>query len=145
MALTGTDVFVGGDTFTRVLTTCGGEGAPPIFFRFGLVARLNLALTVLEQATYLGGNGDSFVLGLAQNGTDLYAAGDTLATNFTRTAGGAQAASGGGQDAFVARLSDLGTALSCPTAVPTVSPWTLLVLGLLVAVVAWRGARRGLA
>jgi hypothetical protein len=82
------------------------------------VARLNPSLTVLDQATYLGGSdgdvgpfgGDSAAaLALAPTG-EVYVAGRTSSIDFPGTSGGAQDTFGGGlSDAFVARLSaDLG-------------------------------------
>ncbi len=62
------------------------------------VARLNGALTTLIQATYLGGSDFDEAGGLAIQPTsgDVYVAGATRSTNFPGTAGGAQAAKGGG-------------------------------------------------
>jgi hypothetical protein len=69
------------------------------------VARLNLALTNLIQATYLGGNGDDLSTSLAVRDSELYVAGDSQSTNFPGVAGGAQSTYGGVKDAFVSRLS----------------------------------------
>jgi hypothetical protein len=68
---------------------------------------VNLALTTIDQATYLGGSSVDIAQALAINPTtgDVYVAGYTFSTNFPATAGGAQADNGGSYDAFVARLS----------------------------------------
>jgi hypothetical protein len=88
---------------------------------------LNATLTTLSQATYLGGSGVDQGLALAIHPTsgEVLVAGFTLfSTNFPGTAGGAQPASGGGEDAFVARLTaDLaGVGQPTPTPTPTVTP-----------------------
>ncbi|HKA92257.1 MAG TPA: hypothetical protein VKE97_00540, partial [Acidimicrobiia bacterium] len=69
------------------------------------VARLNAALTSLDQATYLGGNGSEFADAIQLTPSEVYVAGQTRSTDFPGTRGGAQAAPGGGSDAFVARLN----------------------------------------
>ena len=81
------------------------------------VARLPSSLTALTQATYLGGSGGDGANALAIHPTtgDVYVAGNTLSTNFPGTAGGAQPASGGFFDAFVARLPSTLIALTQAT------------------------------
>ena len=79
----------------------------------------------LLQATYLGGSGTDEALALAIHPTsgDVYVAGDTGSTNFPGTTGGAQAANGGGLDAFVARLTvGLVAVEPTPTDTPTSTP-----------------------
>jgi hypothetical protein len=85
---------------------------------------LNPALTVLTQATYLGGSGDDFLDALAIHPTsgDVYVAGETFSTNFPGTTGGAQSAGGGKNDAFIARLTADLAAVAGPTATPTNTP-----------------------
>ncbi len=70
-----------------------------------------LVIDPLLQATYLGGSGGDVATALAIDaGGNVVVAGYTTLTNFPGTNGGAQPANGGGNDAFVARLSsDLGT------------------------------------
>ncbi len=66
----------------------------------------------MKQATYLGGSGTELAYALAIDATsgDVYAGGTTTSTTFPGTAGGAQPASGGSSDVFVARLTaDLKT------------------------------------
>ncbi len=79
----------------------------------------------LLQATYLGGSGTDEALALAIHPTsgDVYVAGFTTSTNFPGTTGGAQAANGGGLDAFVARLTvGLVAVEPTPTDTPTSTP-----------------------
>ena len=81
------------------------------------VARLDRALIALTQATYLGGSGDDGASALAIHPMtgDVYVAGGTSSANFPRTAAGAQPASGGGPDAFAARLDRALTSLTQAT------------------------------
>ena len=102
------DVYVAGLTDSSDLPgTAGGAQAASGGGTDAFVARLDAALTTLTQSTYLGGSGNDFGFALAIHPTsgDVYMAGQTSSTNFPGTAGGAQAANGGGIDAFVARLN----------------------------------------
>src|SRR4029077_16765400 len=83
----------------------------------GFVARLNSALTILGQSTFLGGSGLDEVRALAIHPAtgEVYVAGFTDSTTFPGTAGGAQTSDGGGTDAFVARLNSALTALTKST------------------------------
>ena len=85
----------------------------------GFVARLNAALTVLDQATYLGGSSDEYIQALAIHPTsgEVYVTGYTYSTDFPGTTGGAQAAKVATQfaDAFVARLNAALTTLNQAT------------------------------
>jgi hypothetical protein len=139
MSLTSGELYVaGGTSSTDFPATAGGAqptmggGSPPAV-KDAFVARLNADLTVLRQSTYLGGREFDFAEALAIHPTtgEVYIAGYTVSTNFPATAGGAQAALSGPQDAFVARLtSDLvgveptptPTATNAPTNTPTSTP-----------------------
>jgi len=68
---------------------------------------LAVVIDPLLQATYLGGSGDEFAIGLAIHPTsgEVYVAGQTDSANFPGTTGGAQAANDGIWDVFVARLN----------------------------------------
>ena len=108
------DVYVtGSTTSTNFPGTVGGAQPNNAGNRDAFVARLNSALTALIQATYLGGSGDDGANALAIHPTsgNIYVAGSTTSTNFPGTAGGAQPASAGSGDAFVARLNSALTAL----------------------------------
>jgi hypothetical protein len=115
------DVYVAGTTFSLDSSFPGTAGGAQPAFGGGnedaFIARLNSALTTLEQATYLGGSSDDegFALAIHPTSGDVYLAGATYSTNFPKTAGGAQAASGGFQDAFVARLNSALTTLEQAT------------------------------
>jgi hypothetical protein len=112
------DVYVAGyTTSTDFPGTAGGaQPANPGGYD-AFVARLNASLTTLTQATYLGGSGPDIGFDLAIHPTsgDVYVTGYTNSTNFPGTTGGAQAANGGGNDAFVARLNASLTTLTQAT------------------------------
>src|SRR5262249_58811220 len=80
------------------------------------VARLNAGLTTLDQATYLGGDGNNDTplgLAIAPATGDVYVTGRTDSDDLPGTQGGAQSTFGGGvlaasaglTDGFVARLN----------------------------------------
>ncbi len=65
----------------------------------------------LVYSTYLGGNDNDSAAGIAVDSAgNAYVAGGTTSTNFP-TASAVQAASGGGQDAFIAKLNPTGNGL----------------------------------
>ena len=67
---------------------------------------------VLAYSTYLGGNDDEDLNGLAVDGSgNTYLAGATLSANFPTTAGAPQASRSASTDAFVTKLNATGTAL----------------------------------
>src|SRR5262245_15479348 len=108
MALTASEVYVTGLTdSTNFPGTAGGAQSTSGGSTDAYAARLSTDLTALHQATYLGGANTDGALDLAIAPTtgDVYLSGFTLSAVFPGTAGGAQSAPGGGQDAFVARLS----------------------------------------
>src|SRR5215471_6475876 len=89
------DVYVTGSTESADFpgTSGGAQGA----FAGGVldtyVARLNAGLTTLEQATYLGGDGNNeipFGLAIAPTTGDVYVVGHTDSDDFPGTQGGAQ-------------------------------------------------------
>jgi hypothetical protein len=103
------DVYVAGVTNSRNFPgTSGGAQSTLHGGGDGFVARLNATLTSLDQATYLGGSGDNesaLALEIAPATGTVYVAGVTVSTDFPGTSGGAQNASGGGLESFVARLN----------------------------------------
>jgi hypothetical protein len=117
------EVFVAGTTDSTNFpgTTGGAQAGHAADVGVGadaFVARLNATLTTLSQATYLGGSGSDAGADLAIHPTsgEVFVTGDTTSTDFPGTAGGAQAAFGGGVfDAFVARLNATLTTLSQAT------------------------------
>jgi len=92
----------------------GGSAYPPnynnLLFGDVYIALIPDDLTTLTQATYLGGSGDEEALVFTVAGSSVYQSGSTESDDFPGTAGGAQPTSGGGSDAYVAKLSaDLTT------------------------------------
>ena len=82
------------------------------------ISRLDPAGTALDFASYLGDSGDEFAYGLAANAAgDVFVVGHTASPNFPTTFGAFQRTSGGGADAFVARIAT-GSPPPTPTAVP---------------------------
>jgi len=109
------DVYVAGFTYSRDFPGTVGAAQPTTDGSDAFVARLSGDLTVLRRATYLGGRGGDYANALAiqpstlnssRTAGDVYVAGFTSSTDFPGTAGAAQPASGGGPDAFVARLTE---------------------------------------
>ena len=103
------DVYVAGTTSSTNFPGTAG-GVQPAYGGGqydGIVMRLTGSLTSLIQATYLGGsNSDNLYGGGIHPATgEIYVVGGTSSTNFPGTAGGAQPASGGGEDAYVTRLN----------------------------------------
>ena len=121
------DVYVGGFTSSTNLpgTTGGAQSAYNGGIYDFFVARLTASLTTLTQATYLGGSGDDEGGSLAIHPTtgDVYLASRTNSTNLPGTAGGAQAANGGGYDGFLARLT---SDLLAPSVFYTLAPCRLI-------------------
>jgi len=110
------EVYVVGSTGSSDFpgTSGGGQSTYGGGTSDGFVARLNRSLTTLEQSTYLGGNGPEGAMALAIDASTgkIYVAGNTHATDFPGTTGGAQSAYAGGfADAFVARLDAMLTTL----------------------------------
>ncbi len=100
-------VYVAGDTGSvNFPGTAGGARVSAGGGGDAFVAKLNRDLTVLTQATYLGGSASDVAWGLALDASGaVVVAGSTNSVNFPGTAGGAQPAAGGSGDGFVARLN----------------------------------------
>ena len=86
------DVYVAGLTTSTNFPGTAGGAQPTHAIDTGLdvfAARLNSALTVLVQATYLGGSGDDSALALAVHPTsgDVFVAGRTYSTRLSSNAG----------------------------------------------------------
>jgi len=102
------DVYVAGATYsTDFPNTTGGARGSGGGSGDAFVARLNPDLTRILQSTYLGGSYEDRATALAINPKtgDVYVAGNTLSTDFPKTAGGAQSTKSVGSDAFVSRLN----------------------------------------
>ena len=112
-AITG-DVIIGGSTSTPspLLLPASMNGAQPVNAgggTDGFVARLDGMLGTVRISTFLGGTGNDDIAAIAVHpiSGEIYAAGWTNSANVGGPVG-AQAATGGGNDAFVARFhSDL--------------------------------------
>jgi Big-like domain-containing protein/beta-propeller repeat-containing protein len=75
------------------------------------VTKLNPAGNALVYSTFLGGSNFDVGQGIAVDALgDAYVTGYTLSTNFPTTPGSFQTTSGGGTDAFVAKLNPAGNA-----------------------------------
>lgn len=106
------NVYLAGDTLSSDFPGTSGGAQPSYVGGAGntdvFVAELSADLKNLVQATYLGGTGAEVPFAIAVDGHGVYVTGWTTSTDFPATAGGAQAASGGGtagtEDAFVALL-----------------------------------------
>lgn len=80
------------------------------------VVKLNATGSALSYATFLGGGGQDYAHGIALDATGAaYISGETASTNFPTTAGAFDITFNGGADAFVAKLSPTGSALSYAT------------------------------
>jgi len=80
------------------------------------VTKLKPSGVSLIYSTYLGGSDNDRGYGIAIDPSgNMYVAGDTLSTNFPTSPAPFQAASGGGDDAFVAKLNAAGNALDYST------------------------------
>jgi hypothetical protein len=108
------EVFIAGNTTSDDFPGASG-GAQSVLDPTGsadaFVARLSADLTMLEQATYLGGTDNDTVLAMQATTSDVYVAGATLSSDFPGTGGGAQSTGGGNIDGFVARLPGSLTAI----------------------------------
>ncbi len=103
------EIYVAGYTASNPFP--GTAGGAQVAYGGGtydaFVARFDAALTTLHQSTYVGGSGDdqAYALAIHPASGEIYVAGATSSTSFPGTGGGAQAASGGGEDAFVTRFN----------------------------------------
>lgn len=78
----------------------------------GFVAKLDPGGSRVLYCTYLGGSGEDRVTGIAvDSGGHVYVAGLTASADFPVTGGAMQPRSGGGRDAFVARIDSSGSRL----------------------------------
>ncbi len=120
----GNNAIVAGETQSANFPTTAGTVQPtqpvklPNQTYSGWVAELNPTATALVFGTYLGGNGNDHVFGLARSAatSNLYVTGATNSTNLPVTVGALQGAFGGGTaagfgDALVGALNSTGTSL----------------------------------
>lgn len=110
------NVYVAGSTSSTdfIGTVAPGGVQPASAGEFdGFVAKIDPTGTTLLYSTYLGGGGTDEVEGIAVDAAgNAYVTGYTLSSDFPGvTPASLQSASGGGRDAFVAKLSPTGAAL----------------------------------
>ena len=109
------EVLIGGYTTSTNLPgtiggaqiTFGGGGNTISGATDAFVSRFNANLTSLLQSTYLGGSDNDYVYAISVHPVsgEVLVAGNTASGNLPGTSGGAQAANGGGFDAFVSRFN----------------------------------------
>jgi hypothetical protein len=112
------NVYVAGSTTSSNFPGTAG-GALPSYHQAGdaFVAKLDSALTLLIQSTYLGGSGGDGATSIALDGAgNVFVAGSTNSvdfpgTNVSGTKGGAQPSLKGGEDGFVSKLNPALTSL----------------------------------
>jgi beta-propeller repeat-containing protein len=79
------------------------------------VTKLNETGSALVYSTFLGGSSADSAQGIVARFGKVYLTGSTLSSNFPVTAGAIQGTNGGGQDAFVTKLNETGSALDFST------------------------------
>ena len=102
------EVYIGGVTTSADLPKVTGSEQPVKGVNFdGFVTRLNAALTLRLQSTYLGGNAGDQVNGLAIHPMtgEIYAAGYTTSTDFPKLAGSEQTVKNALADGYVTRFN----------------------------------------
>jgi len=124
------DAYVAGQTFSAPFPGTLSSSIQQVFnlgesntASDGFLAELNPTATALVYSTYLGGGDNDLIYGLAVDSVGAaYVAGDTVSTDFPITAGAFQtqcgtdgACDGGNDDAFAAKVTPGGTALSYST------------------------------
>jgi hypothetical protein len=125
----GGDVYVAGSTtggfpgvnVNSAQPTFGGSSTTSSGFGDAFVVRLNNALTMIYQATYLGGSLDDYPNGIAVDSSGVFVTGWTYSTPFPGVnVNSAQPTFGGGPstgyggDAFVAKLNNSLTSTPSP-------------------------------
>ncbi|MBI5341996.1 MAG: SBBP repeat-containing protein, partial [Deltaproteobacteria bacterium] len=106
LSLAGDNVWIGGYASSSAFPVTGGAHRTTYASKEGFVAKLNGALSSLLASTYVGGNGDDFVTGIAA-ATDgsVYATGQTASSDFAATSGAFDNSFNGVLDVFVRRYS----------------------------------------
>lgn len=130
------EIYVGGTTNSDVIFPMTAGAAQPSYgggTSDAFIARLNSTLTIMPQATYLGGNGGETALALVirASTSEVLVAGPTQSTNFPVTTGGAQPTFGAGNaDGFVSRITDdlAGAGGVTPTITPTITQTPTITL-----------------
>ena len=107
LAVSGDYVWVAGETWSTdfPFTAGGAQSAFGGWDYDAFVTKLDAGLTQFVQSTFLGGNDNEAAWSMAVSGDYVWVAGWTGSDDFPGRAGGAQAAKGGNEDAFVAKLN----------------------------------------
>ena len=107
------NIYVTGWTMSRNFPLASALQGRLSGTRDAFVAKLNPTATALLFSTYLGGTGADSGNGIRlASGNAPVIVGDTTSPNLPATVGAFQRTSGGAQDAFVAKLTPAGTAIS---------------------------------
>jgi hypothetical protein len=118
------NAYVTGDTdSTNFPTVNAVQGTYGGGLKDAFVTKLNASGSALLHSTFLGGSLWDEGRGIAVNGSDLFATGDTSSDNFP-TLNAVQSNNAGGfhhVDAFVTKISDFGS-IPTPTPTPTATP-----------------------
>ncbi len=110
------NTYVTGWTSSQNFPVSGGVQSRLNGTRDAFIAKLNAAGNALIYSTYLGGSAVDYANAIAVDSLgQAVIVGDTTSTNLPVTTGVIQRTLAGGQDAFVARLSANGAALSFMT------------------------------
>jgi hypothetical protein len=108
IALSGSSVWIGGDTTSTNLPSATGWQNVNRGMQDGFLAQFSDS-GALQVATYVGGNGDDTVRAVAVDGVgNVYAGGGTSSTDLSVPAGAAQGSLRGGQDGFLMKLDSNG-------------------------------------
>jgi hypothetical protein len=103
--------YITGYTDSTNFPVVGAEQSTSLGSVEVFVTKLNASGNAIVYSTYLGGSGDARGYSIAVDGTgNAYVTGSTGSTNFPLVAAG-QGSSGGGRDAFVAKLNAAGSTL----------------------------------
>jgi hypothetical protein len=80
------------------------------------VTKLNPMLSALSYSTYLGGNNDDWIRGMAIDGSgNAYVGGETFSTDFPATPGAYDTSYNGNTDVYITKVNSIGSALSYST------------------------------
>ncbi len=110
------NIYITGQTSSINFPVVGGVQAKLKGARDAFVAKLSPTANSLIYSTYLGGTGVDVGTAIAIDSSNAaYITGDTNSSNLPVTIGVFQPSAGGGQDAFVAKLSASGGAVSLMT------------------------------
>lgn len=108
IAVDSTGIYFAGQTTSTDYPTVSALHSTSRGAQDGFVTKLNTSGSASIYSTYIGGNGDDAVMGIAIRSGEAYIAGGTSSSNLTVLNGGGPR---GGLDGFVMRLSASGATL----------------------------------